>query len=82
VSVLDGAAVVARHARAAGKGVETLELDHYPDPPAILGSCSQAARRPGRDQSPHRGPVAPSHHDRCGARRRPVRCAVGWLDRS
>lgn len=29
VEALDGSRVVARHARAVGKGIETLELDHY-----------------------------------------------------
>ena len=29
VEALDGSKVVARHARAVGKGAETLELDHY-----------------------------------------------------
>jgi transposase len=53
VSVLDGSSVVARHARAAGKGSEILELDHYLEvlslkPGALAGaSALVAARRAG-----------------------------------
>ena len=53
VCALDGAAVVARHARAAGKGVETLELDHYLEvlaikPGALAGASALVrARRSG-----------------------------------
>ena len=53
VSVFDGATVVARHQRAAGKGSETLELDHYLEvlaikPGALAGaSALVAARRAG-----------------------------------
>jgi transposase len=53
VSALEGATVVARHARAAGKGVETLELDHYLEvlaikPGALAGASALVrARRSG-----------------------------------
>jgi transposase len=53
VSALDGASVVARHARAQGKGSEILELDHYLEvlslkPGALAGaSALVAARRSG-----------------------------------
>jgi hypothetical protein len=50
VSALEGAAVVARHARAAGKGVETLELDHYLEvlaikPGALAGASALVRAR-------------------------------------
>ncbi len=50
VAALDGAAVVARHARALGKGAETLELDHYLEvlaikPGAFSGASALARAR-------------------------------------
>ena len=54
VEALEGARVVARHARAVGKGVETLELDHYLEtlsikPGALAGSTAlRQARASGR----------------------------------
>ncbi|MGH7747604.1 MAG: IS21 family transposase, partial [Candidatus Dormibacteria bacterium] len=59
VEALDGAAVVARHARAVGKSVETLELDHYLEALAIkLGALGGAtalhqARSAGRFTKSH-----------------------------
>ena len=59
VEALDGAAVVARHARAVGKGVETLDLDHYLEtlafkPGALSGSTALAqARASGRFSAAH-----------------------------
>jgi len=53
VVALDGAAVIARHPRAPGKGSETLELDHYLEvlaikPGALAGASALArARRSG-----------------------------------
>lgn len=43
VEALDGSRVVARHGRTVGKGVETLELDHYLETLQIkLGALSGA----------------------------------------
>ena len=59
VSALDGAAVVALHPRAQGKGSETLELDHYLEvlsikPGALAGaSALVAARRSGAFSPTH-----------------------------
>jgi len=59
VEALDGARVVARHARAIGKGVETLELDHYLETLSVkLGALSgstalRQARASGRFTSSH-----------------------------
>jgi transposase len=59
VSALDGATVVARHPRAQGKGVETLELDHYLEvlsikPGALAGASALVAAR-------HSGAFSPTH---------------------
>jgi hypothetical protein len=61
VSVFDGATVVARHQRAAGKGSETLELDHYLEvlaikPGALAGASALVAAR--------RASVFTNAHDR------------------
>ena len=59
VEVLDGAGVVATHARAVGKGVEVLDLDHYLETLAIkagafTGSTALLqARRAGRFSPTH-----------------------------
>jgi hypothetical protein len=59
VSALDGAAVVATHPRAQGKGTEVLELDHYLEvlcikPGALAGaSALVAARRSGTFSPTH-----------------------------
>ncbi len=59
VEALDGAQVVARHARAVGKGVETLELDHYLEtlrfkPGALAGATAlHQARASGRFNAAH-----------------------------
>ena len=59
VEALDGAAVVAAHARAVGKGVETLDLDHYLEtlafkPGALSGSTAlHQARASGRFSAAH-----------------------------
>ena len=59
VIALDGTSVVARHARALGKGAETLELDHYLEvltikPGALAGaSALVAARRSGAFTKAH-----------------------------
>ncbi len=59
VEALDGARVVARHARAVGKGVETLELDHYLETLQVkLGAFAgatalQQARTAGRFSASH-----------------------------
>ena len=59
VEALDGAEVVARHARAVGKGVETLELDHYLEtlrfkPGALAGATAlHQARASGRFSAAH-----------------------------
>ncbi len=59
VEALDGARVVARHGRAIGKGVETLELDHYLETLSVkLGALSgstalRQARASGRFTSSH-----------------------------
>jgi transposase len=59
VIALDGTSVVARHARALGKGAETLELDHYLEvltikPGALAGaSALAAARRSGAFTKAH-----------------------------
>ena len=59
VEALDGATVVARHARAVGKGVETLELDHYLEtlrckPGALFGATALfQARASGRFCATH-----------------------------
>ncbi|MFZ0059129.1 MAG: IS21 family transposase [Acidimicrobiales bacterium] len=59
VEALDGSRVVARHGRAVGKGVETLELDHYLETLQIkLGALSGAtalhqARAAGRFTAAH-----------------------------
>jgi hypothetical protein len=59
VEALDGAQVVARHARAVGKGVETLELDHYLEalvrkPGALPGATAlHQARASGRFSAAH-----------------------------
>jgi transposase len=50
VEALDGAGVVARHARAVGKGAQTLALDHYLEvfrvkPGALVGSTALAQAR-------------------------------------
>ena len=51
VSALDGAAVVARHPRAQGKGAEILELDHYLEvlsiKPGALAGASALRQPPG-----------------------------------
>ena len=70
VSALDGSSVVARHARAQGKGSEVLELDHYLEvlslkPGALAGaSALVAARRCGVFSPAHQqflgpGPTGP-----------------------
>jgi transposase len=59
VQALDGKAVVARHARAVGKGVETLDLDHYLEtlafkPGALSGATAlHQARSSGRFSATH-----------------------------
>jgi len=59
VEALNGATVVAAHARAAGKGVETLELDHYLEtlrfkPGALAGATAlHQARACGRLSATH-----------------------------
>jgi transposase len=59
VEALDGAQVVARHARAVGKGVETLELDYYLEtlrtkPGALAGATAlHQARSSGRFGATH-----------------------------
>jgi hypothetical protein len=59
VEALDGARVVARHARAVGKGAETLELDHYLEtlvfkPGALAGATAlHQARASGRFSTAH-----------------------------
>jgi transposase len=59
VEALDGSHMVARHARAVGKGVETLELDHYLETLSIkLGALSGStalaqARKTGRFSPAH-----------------------------
>jgi transposase len=59
VEALDGAQVVARHARAVGKGVEVLDLDHYLEalarkPGALSGSTAlHQARASGRFSAIH-----------------------------
>ena len=59
VEALDGARVVAFHARAVGKGVETLELDHYLEtlvfkPGALAGATAlHQARASGRFSAAH-----------------------------
>jgi transposase len=59
VEALEGSRVVARHARAVGKGVETLELDHYLEVLQVkLGALSGAtalhqARAAGRFTAAH-----------------------------
>jgi transposase len=59
VEALDGSRVVARHARAIGKGVETLELDHYLETlsfklGALSGSTAlRQARASGRFSAAH-----------------------------
>jgi transposase len=59
VEALDGARVVARHPRAVGKGVETLDLDHYLEtlmvkPGALAGATAlHQARAQGRFSSSH-----------------------------
>ena len=51
VEALDGARVVARHPRAVGKGVETLDLDHYLETlaikPGALAGATRSAPGPG-----------------------------------
>jgi len=59
VEALDGSRVVARHARALGKGIETLDLDHYLETLSIkLGALSgstalRQARSSGRFSPAH-----------------------------
>jgi len=59
IEALDGAVVVAAHARAVGKGVETLDLDHYLEtlafkPGALSGSTAlHQARASGRFSATH-----------------------------
>ncbi len=59
LEALDGAHVVARHARAVGKGVETLDLDHYLEtliykPGALAGATAlHQARASGRFSATH-----------------------------
>jgi transposase len=68
VAALDGAAIVARHARAPGKGVETLDLDHYLEvlaikPGALAGaSALVAARRSGAFTAAHERFWATARH--------------------
>ena len=54
---LEGARVVARHARAVGKGIEILELDHYLEvlsikPGALAGASALAPGPSARGASP------------------------------
>jgi hypothetical protein len=64
VEALDGSRVVALHARAVGKGVETLELDHYlgtlqrSPRPLLRGGPAPPGRQRG-NQSTHRRLACP-----------------------